>query len=124
MNTTWIILSSAVGIGFGYATFGVLSLLGLGWQLWWLEPLTALAVGVFCFMLCQNIAQSQNQAPITTRGERAIWRLAYRKGWELSLEQILTETMLSESAARAALGQLEQSGQAIMTTPNTWRLLA
>ena len=124
MNTAWIILSSAVGIGFGYATFGVLSLLRLGWQLWWLEPLTALVVGVFCFMLCQNIAARQNQAPITNRGERAIWRLAYRKGWELSLEQILTETMLSERAARAALGQLELNGQAVQTTTNTWRLLA
>ena len=124
MNTAWIILSSAVGIGFGYATFGVLSLLRLGWQLWWLEPLTALAMGIFCFILCQNIATRQNQAPITNRGERAIWRLAYRKGWELSLEQILTETMLSESAARAALNQLEQSGQAVQTTTNSWRLLA
>jgi hypothetical protein len=124
MNTAWIILSSAVGIGFGYATFGVLSLLGLGWQLWWLEPLTALVVGIFCFMLCQNIASKQNQTPITTRGERAIWRLAYRKGWELSLEQILTETMLSESAARAALGQLELNGQAVQITTNRWRLQA
>jgi hypothetical protein len=124
MNAAWIALSSAVGIGFGYATFGVLSLLGLGWQLWWLEPSMAIIVGISCFMLCQNIASKQNQAPITNRGERAIWRLAYRKGWELSLEQILAETMLSESAAIAALQKLEHQGQAIMTKANTWRLQA
>ena len=124
MSAAWIILSSAVGIGFGYATFGVLSLLKLGWQLWWLEPLTALAVGLFCFMLCQNIATRQTLTPITTRGERAIWRLAYRKGWDLSLQQILTETLLSENAARTALHQLEQSGQAIQTSTDTWRLQA
>jgi hypothetical protein len=124
MNAAWIFLSATVGIGFGYATFGTLSLIGLGWQLWWLEPMVALIVGITCFTICQNIALRQNQSPVTNRGERAIWRLAYRKGWEVSLEQILSETMLSESAAIAALHQLELNGQAVQIASNTWRLQA
>jgi hypothetical protein len=122
MNLAWIALSTAVGIGFGYATLGTLSLFKLGWQLWWLEPLIAVAVGIGCFVLCHKIATGQNKTPIANRGERAIWRLAYRQGWELSLEQILAETMLEENAALTALHELENKGQAVLTAPNTWRL--
>ncbi len=123
MKAAWIILSTAVGIGFGYATLGVLSLLGttqLGWQLWWLEPSVGLGAGLVCFAICQKAAGQPSQAH--NRGERAIWRLAYRRGWELSLEQILAETMLEESAARSTLQNLEQKGQAVLTAPNKWRL--
>jgi hypothetical protein len=122
MNLVWMALSIAVGIGFGYATLGTLSLFKLGWQLWWLEPLIAVAVGIGCFMLCHKIANLQRQTPITNRGERVIWRLAYRQGWELSLDQILAETMLEENAALAALHELEHKGQAVLTAPNIWKL--
>lgn len=127
MNFAWLTLSSAVGIGFGYATLGVLSMLGtnrLGWALWWLEPLVAVLVGLGCFAICQRIATKQHQAPIANRGERAIWRLAYRRGWDLTLEQIVAETMLEEGAALSALRQLEAKGQAVLTAPNRWQLKA
>ncbi len=125
MKAIWVLLSTAVGIGFGYATLGILSILGtkqLGWQLWWLEPSVGLAAGLICFMACQKAGDQPSQTH--DRGERAIWRLAYRRGWELSLEQILAETMLEESTARATLKDLEQKGQAVPTAPNTWRLQA
>ena len=125
MKAVWIVLSTTVGIGFGYATLGVLSVLGttrLGWQLWWLEPSVGIGAGLVCLLLCQKAAGQSSQAH--NRGERAIWRLAYRRGWELSLEQILAETMLEESTARATLQDLEQKGQAVPTAPNRWRLQA
>ncbi|MFN3265643.1 MAG: hypothetical protein ACK41E_02280 [Deinococcales bacterium] len=117
-------MSAVIGIGFGYATYGLLSLfkLGLGFLFWWLEPVVAISVGVFCFGLCEKIA-TRSQAPLLERGERAIWRLAYRRGWELSLGQIVAETLLEESAALRALGALEQKGQAIQIAPDRWRLV-
>ncbi len=82
----------------------------------------AVAVGIGCFTLCQKIVIRQNKSPITNRGERAIWRLAYRQGWELSLDQILAETMLEENAALTALHELETKGQAVLIAPKTWKL--
>lgn len=124
MQIPWYFVSAAIGIGFGYATYGVLSLfkLGLGFQFWWLEPLVAIAVGVFCFVLCGRIA-NRSQEPLLERGERAIWRLAYRRGWELSLGQIVSETLLEEDAALRALQTLEQKGQAVQIAPDRWRLM-
>ncbi len=125
MNLAWLFLSGAVGIGFGYATLGVLSIIGtnkLGFALWWLEPLIAVAVGLICFWLCTKVATRQTNSPILSRGERAIWRLAYRRGWELSLEEILQNTMLEQSAALAALQKLEATGQAVQLEPNRWKL--
>ncbi len=121
----WLLVSSAVGIGFGYATLGTLSIIGstrLGLTFWWLEPLIAIVVGILSFTLCQKVATQQQNQPITHRGERAIWRLAYRKGWEVTLEQILQETMLEESAALTALQELERKGQAKLLESNRWLL--
>jgi hypothetical protein len=120
----WVLVSAAVGIGFGYATYGVLSLfkLGLGFVFWWLEPLVAVVAGMACFWWCGQIATRQSSAPILSRGERAIWRLAYRRGRELSLAQIVSETLLEEKAALEALRSLEAQGQAVQVTDGVWKL--
>jgi hypothetical protein len=49
--------------------------------------------------------------------------LAYRRGFELSLEQIVAETMLDEGAALSALRELEGKGQAQALEGNRWRLV-
>jgi hypothetical protein len=120
----WVLVSAALGIGFGYATYGVLSLfkLGLGFVFWWLEPVVALLVGVACFLWCRQIASRQTNSPVLSRGERAIWRLAYRRGQDLSLTQITEETLLEESAALTALRSLEAQGQALQIGANQWRI--
>jgi hypothetical protein len=122
----WVLVSTAVGIGFGYATYGVLSLfkLGLGFALWWLEPLVAVGVGVACFWWCGQIANRQTVTPVLSRGERAIWRLSYRRGRELTLAQIVSETLLEENAALEALRSLEAQGQAVQVADGVWRLNA
>jgi hypothetical protein len=104
----------------------VLSLfkLGLGFAFWWLEPLVALGVGLACFWLCGQIANRQSAAPVLSRGERAIWRLSYRRGRDLSLQQIVAETLLEEGAAFEALHSLEAKGQAVQVEAGVWRLNA
>jgi hypothetical protein len=120
----WVLVSAAVGIGFGYATYGVLSLfkLGLGVVFWWLEPLVAVVAGVGCFWVCGQIATRQSSTPVLSRGERAIWRLAYRRGHELNLQQIVSETLLEEKAALEALRSLEAQGQAVQVAEGVWKL--
>jgi hypothetical protein len=120
----WILVSAAVGIGFGYATYGLLSLfkLGLGFVFWWLEPVVAVVAGVACFWWCEQIATHQSNTPVLSRGERAIWRLAYRRGQDLSLRQITEETLLEEGAALMALHSLEAKGQALQIGTNQWRI--
>jgi hypothetical protein len=122
-----MIVSVTLGIGFGYATLGVLSIIGtvaLGYRLWWLEVLMAVVFGTLTFLLFKRVFDRQSARPIANRGERAIWRLAYRRGLELSLEQIVSETLLDEGAALAALRDLEGKGQAVALPENRWRLVA
>lgn len=126
MNLPAFIVSLTLGIGFGYATLGVLSIIGtatLGYRLWWLEVVMALLFGALTFVLFQRIFERQSKRPITNRGERAIWRLAYRRGMEVTLEQIVAETLLDEGSALAALRELEGKGQAVALEGNRWRLL-
>jgi hypothetical protein len=120
----WMMVSAAVGIGFGYATYGVLSLfkLGLGVVFWWLEPAVAVVAGIGCFWICGQIANRQSSTPVLSRGERAIWRLSYRRGRELTLAQIVSETLLENKAALEALRSLEAQGQAVQVRENVWVL--
>jgi hypothetical protein len=126
MNVPALAISVCIGIGFGYATLGVLSIVGtntLGYRLWWLEVVMALIFGAVAFRLFHRAFSRQSDRPITNRGERAIWRLAYRRGFELSLEQIVAETLLDEGSALAALRELEAKGQATALEGNRWRLV-
>jgi hypothetical protein len=117
----------ALGVGCGYACLGVLSMVGtnvLGFRLWWLEVLVALAAGVGTYAAFSGAERRQGSQPRGDRGTRAVWRLAFRKGFELSLEQIVAETLLDEGAALAALRELEASGQAqALPETNRWRLI-
>jgi hypothetical protein len=127
MNVPALAVSIALGIGCGYATLGVLSIIGtttLGYRLWWLEVLTAVTVGVLTFWVFSRISSAQTKAPRANSDQRAIWRLAYRKGFELTLEQVVRDTMLEEGTALNALRQLEQNGQAEFLGENRWRLIA
>jgi protein-S-isoprenylcysteine O-methyltransferase Ste14 len=126
MNIPALAVSIALGIGCGYATLGILSIIGttaLGYRLWWLEVLMAVVVGVLTLWAFSKIANRQTQTPRANSDQRAIWRLAYRKGFELSLEQVVRDTMLNEGTALNALRQLEQNGQAEFLGENRWRLI-
>lgn len=126
-----IAVSIALGIGFGYASLGVLSIIGsrvlgittFGYRLWWLEVLVAIAAGFGAFSLFTRIETRQSSSPRLDRGERAIVRLAYRNGFELTLEQITNDTLLDHSAALEVLRQLEARGSAADLGGGRWRLV-
>jgi hypothetical protein len=121
-----IVLGVLVGLGFGYAAFGLVTVISnviVGQQLWWLEWGFALMVAALVTVLFSRIQARQLATPRTDRGERAIWRLSYRRGRTLSLEQIVSETLLNEAAALSALRSLEIQGQAERLEDGRWRLL-
>ena len=121
-----IALGLLVGLGFGYAAFGlvvVFSNVIVGQRLWWLEWGLGLVVAALVTVQFSRIQSGQTNAPRADRGERAIWRLSYRRGRTLSLDQITAETMLDESAALSALRNLESQGQAEALEDGQWRLL-
>jgi hypothetical protein len=129
MNTSRlpaIALAVLFAVGCFYAAFGVISIVAgvlIGYQLWWLELLIALICVWFGLQVFARVENRQNMNPRADRGERAIWRLAYRKGWRLKLEDILEGTLLDENAALAALKSLESKQQARFETDGTWTLL-
>ena len=126
-----IAVSIALGIGFGYACLGVLSIIGskllgmttFGYRLWWLELLVALLAGFAAYALFTRIETRQSFNPRLDRGERAILRLAYRNGFELTVEQITSRTLLDHSAALEVLKQLEARGSAKDLGGGRWRLV-
>jgi hypothetical protein len=119
-------LSVLFAVGCFYAAFGTISVLAgvkVGYQLWWLE----LLIAIFCVWLglqvFARLERRENVNPRADRGERAIWRLAYRKGWKLSLEEIVESTMLDNVSALNALRSLEAKQQAKLESDGTWTLL-
>jgi hypothetical protein len=121
-----VALAVLFAVGCFYAAFGTISVLAgvkVGYQLWWLELLIAAASVWLGLKLFSRVENRQNGNPRADRGERAIWRLAYRKGWKLSLEDILEGTMLNENSALNALRSLEAKQQAKLEPDGTWTLL-
>lgn len=119
-------LSVLFAVGCFYAAFGTISvLLGVkvGYQLWWLELIIAATCFWFGLQIFSRVENRQQLNPRIDRGERAIWRLAYRKGWKLSLEDILDGTMLDKNSALNALKSLEAKQQAKLEPDGTWTLL-
>ena len=94
-----------------------------GYRLWWLEVLVALAAGFGAYALFTRIETRQADRPRIDRGERAILRLAYRNGYELTLEQITSRTLLDQEAALEVLRQLEARGSADDLGGGRWRLV-
>jgi hypothetical protein len=126
MKPQAVILVVCVGIGFGYATLGLVSLVSStvwGARLWWLEVTVALIASMLVARGFLGLQNRQTDVPRVDRGERAIWRLSYRRGQVLSLEQIVQETLLDEGSALAALRSLEAQGQARLEDDGRWRLL-
>ncbi len=126
MKPQIVILAVCVGIGFGYATLGAVSALFntvWGARLWWLEVTVALMAALLVARAFLRVQARQTDAPRLDRGERAIWRLSYRRGQVLSLEQIVQETLLDEGSALTALRSLEAQGQARLEADGRWRLL-
>jgi hypothetical protein len=121
-----IALAVLFAVGCYYAAFGVVSILAgvlVGYQLWWLELLFALLCVWFGLKVFARVENHQKLNPRADRGERAIWRLAYRRGWKLKLEDILEGTLLNKNAALTALKSLEAKQQARLEPDGTWTLL-
>jgi hypothetical protein len=120
-----IVLAVLFAVGCYYAAFGVVSVFAgtvIGFKLWWTELLIACSCFWWGLQLFARVENKQRIAPRADRGERAIWRLAYRKGWKLSLEDITRGTMLNEVSALAALKSLESKNQAKLEPDGTWIL--
>ena len=119
-------LAILFAIGCFYAAFGIVSIVAgavVGYKLWWLELLVAgfcvwLGIKVFGFLEARQIIK-----PRLESNERAIWRLAYRKGWNLKLVEIVDSTPLDEASALAALQSLVAKAQARLEPDGTWTLL-
>jgi hypothetical protein len=121
-----VVLGLLVGLGFGYAAFGLVTVITnviVGQQLWWLEWGFALTVAALVMAWFSKLQSRQSSTPRADRGERAIWRLSYRRGRTLGLEQIVNETLLDEAAALSALRSLESQGQAKRLEDGRWTLL-
>jgi hypothetical protein len=121
-----IALTVLFAVGCFYAAFGTISALAgvkVGFQLWWLEVLIAAACVWLGLQVFARVENRQSFNPRADRGERAIWRLAYRKGWKLRLDDILEGTMLDENSALSALKSLEAKQQAKLESDGTWTLL-
>ncbi len=119
-------LAVLFAVGCFYAVFGTISLLfgvKVGYQLWWLELVIAAVCVWLGLQAFSRVENRQNINPRIDRGERAIWRLAYRKGWKLSLKDILEGTMLDENSALSALRSLEAKQQARLEPDGIWTLL-
>jgi hypothetical protein len=118
-------LAILFAVGCYYAAFGVISILAgvvVGYKLWWVELLISCVCVWFGLKTFARVENRQQISPRADRGERAIWRLAYRKGWMLSLEDITQGTMLNEVSALAALKSLESKNQAKLEPDGVWTL--
>jgi hypothetical protein len=146
-----VIVALCVGVGFYYGMFAVISiasdnfwhfkLLGntivindirhgttsvfslLGSRLWLPELLVALLAAWAVIAWFGRVETRQRSNPRLDRGERAIWRLSYRRGNVLTLEQIQEFTLLDESTILATLRRLETKGEASLEPDGSWRLL-
>jgi hypothetical protein len=119
-------LAICAGIGFGYATLGVIHItLGQVWgrRLWWLELLLVLGTTALVLWLFGRTTTQQDQAPRGDRGQRAILRLAYRRGNILSMPEIVAETLLDEGSALATLHHMREHGQAEQLNDGSWRVI-
>ena len=120
------LIAVCVAVGFGYAAFGVVTALTnilVGARLWVLEVGVGVLAAWATLVWMQRLQTRQTSSPRLDRGERAIWRLSYRRGNLLALEEIVRETLLDEGAALAALRSLEAQGQARLEDDGRWRLL-
>ena len=128
MRLSWpaVIVALCVGVGFYYAAFAVISIASSvlwGSRLWGLEFVVALLAAFAVIAWFGRLEVRQRSNPRLDRGERAIWRLSYRRGNVLTLEQIQEFTLLDESTILATLRRLETKGEAQLEPDGRWRLL-
>jgi hypothetical protein len=121
-----LVVALCVGVGFYYAAFAVISISsGVLWgsRLWGVEFLVALLAAWAVLAWFGRLETRERSNPRLDRGERAIWRLSYRQGNLLTLEQIQEFTLLDESTVLATLRRLETKGEAQFEPDGSWRLL-
>jgi hypothetical protein len=120
------IVALCVGVGFYYAAFAIISITSSvlwGSKLWGVEFVVALLAAIAVLAWFGRLETRQSSNPRLDRGERAIWRLSYRQGNLLTLEQIQEFTLLDENTVLATLRRLETKGEAQLESDGSWRLL-
>ena len=128
MRLSWpaVVVALCVGVGFYYAAFAVISIASSvlwGSRLWGVEFVVALLAAFAVLAWFGRLETRERSNPRLDRGERAIWRLSYRQGNVLTLEQIQEFTLLDESTMLATLHRLEAKGEAQLEPDGSWRLL-
>ena len=128
MRLSWpaVIVALCVGVGFYYAAFAVVSISSSvmwGSRLWGVEFVVALLAAWAVLAWFSRLETRQGSNPRLDRGERAIWRLSYRQGNVLTLEQIQEFTLLDASTVLVTLRRLESKGEAQLEADGSWRLL-
>jgi hypothetical protein len=121
-----VIVALCVGVGFYYAAFAVISITSnvlWGSRLWGVEFVVAVLAAWAVLAWFGRLETRERSNPRLDRGERAIWRLSYRQGNVLTLEQIQEFTLLDESTVLATLRRLETKGEASLEPDGSWRLL-
>jgi hypothetical protein len=121
-----VIVALCVGVGFYYAAFAVISITSnvlWGSRLWGVEFVVAVLAAWAVLAWFGRLETRERSNPRLDRGERAIWRLSYRQGNLLTLEQIQEFTLLEESTVLATLRRLETKGEAQLESDGSWRLL-
>jgi hypothetical protein len=127
MRLSWpaVIVALCVGVGFYYAAFAVISITSSvlwGSRLWGVEFVMAVITAWAVLAWFGRLETRERSNPRLDRGERAIWRLSYRQGNLLTLEQIQEFTLLDETTVLATLRRLETKGEAQLESDGSWRL--
>lgn len=121
----WLLVAP-VTLAFWFAAFGLVSMAAgprEGLALWPLEVLAGLAAGLAAFMLFGRVQSHAAGDPRPGTAERAVQRLAYRRGRELSVALVAQETFLDELTAAQTLQGMVRSGAAEALPDGRYRIL-
>jgi hypothetical protein len=116
-----------VALGFSYAAYLVAVAFGglaLGYRLWPLEYAVAAAVGYGVFLLAARVEEKHESGLRPDLAQRAIERLAYRRGNVVTVESVARETLLDEPGALHALERMVSAGAAERHGDGEYRILA
>ncbi len=120
-----LLLAVCVGMGFGYAAFGMVSIFTnayVGARSVFLEIAVAIAAATLALVLLIRLRNATDGLSGMQRAERAIWRLAHRRGGVVSLHDIEQNTLLDNGAAQTVLKSLAEKNEATQLADGRWKI--